>query len=81
MAIRGHKFPRVARGGLRDEGSRPESAARHNLLNVLLLSGDLLSSARRALVGIWMETDSSKAGVTSDGLGQDPAGWNKSTRD
>jgi ribose 5-phosphate isomerase B len=57
MAIAANKFPRVRAGACVDEVSA-ELSRRHNDLNVLCLSGDLLSSrSTERLVGIWMETD------------------------
>lgn len=57
MAIAANKFPRVRAGACVDEVSA-ELSRRHNDLNVLCLSGDLLSSrSTERLVGIWMETE------------------------
>jgi ribose 5-phosphate isomerase B len=57
MAIAANKFPRVRAGACVDEVSA-ELSRRHNDLNVLCLSGDLLSSrTTERLVGIWMETE------------------------
>jgi ribose 5-phosphate isomerase B len=57
MAIAANKFPRVRAGACVDEVSA-ELSRRHNDLNVLCLSGDLLSSrSTERLVSIWMDTD------------------------
>lgn len=57
MAIAANKFPRVRAAACVDEVTA-ELSRRHNDLNVLCLSGDLLSSrSTERLVEIWMETE------------------------
>jgi ribose 5-phosphate isomerase B len=57
MAITANKFPRVRAAACVDEVSA-ELSRRHNDLNVLCLSGDLLSSrSTEHLVEKWMETE------------------------
>jgi len=56
MAIAANKFPRVRAAACADEVTA-ELSRRHNDLNVLCLSGDLLSSrSTERLVEIWMDT-------------------------
>ncbi len=56
MAISANKFPRVRAAACVDEVTA-ELSRRHNDLNVLCLSGDLLSSrSTERLVEIWMDT-------------------------
>jgi ribose 5-phosphate isomerase B len=57
MAIAANKFPGVRAAACADEVTA-ELSRRHNDLNVLCLSGDLLSSrVTERLVEIWMETE------------------------
>lgn len=57
MAISANKFPRVRAAACADEVTA-ELSRRHNDLNVLCLSGDLLSSRNtERLVEIWMDTE------------------------
>jgi ribose 5-phosphate isomerase B len=57
MAIAANKFPRVRAAACVDEVTA-ELSRRHNDLNVLCLSGDLLSSRiTERLVEIWMDTE------------------------
>jgi ribose 5-phosphate isomerase B len=57
MAIAANKFPRIRAAACVDEVTA-ELSRRHNDLNVLCLSGDLLSSrSTERLVEIWMETE------------------------
>jgi ribose 5-phosphate isomerase B len=57
MAIAANKFPGVRASACADEVTA-ELSRRHNDLNVLCLSGDLLSSrVTERLVEIWMATD------------------------
>src|SRR3972149_2614825 len=57
MAIVANKFPRVRPAACVDEVTA-ELSRRHNDLNVLCLSGDLLSSrSTERLVEIWMRTE------------------------
>jgi ribose 5-phosphate isomerase B len=57
MAIAANKFPRVRAAACVDEVTA-ELSRRHNNLNVLCLSGDLLSSrSTERLVEIWMEAE------------------------
>lgn len=57
MAIVANKFPRVRAAACVDEVTA-EFSRRHNDLNVLCLSGDLLSSrSTERLVEIWMDTE------------------------
>lgn len=57
MAIAANKYPRVRAAACVDEVTA-ELSRRHNDLNVLCLSGDLLSSRNtERLVEIWMATD------------------------
>jgi ribose 5-phosphate isomerase B len=57
MAISANKFPGVRAAACTDEVTA-ELSRRHNDLNVLCLSGDLLSSRNtERLVDIWMKTD------------------------
>lgn len=57
MAISANKFPGVRAAACTDEVTA-ELSRRHNDLNVLCLSGDLLSSRSiERLVDIWMKTD------------------------
>ena len=57
MAIVANKFPRVRAAACVDEVTA-ELSRRHNDLNVLCLSGDLLSSrSTERLVEIWMDTE------------------------
>src|SRR3990172_2536031 len=57
MAISANKFPRVRAAACADEVTA-ELSRRHNDLNVLCLSGDLLSSrSTERLVEIWMDTE------------------------
>jgi len=57
MAIAANKFPRVRAAACVDEVTA-ELSRRHNDLNVLCLSGDLLSTrSTERLVEIWMETE------------------------
>jgi ribose 5-phosphate isomerase B len=57
MAIAANKFPRVRAAACVDEVTA-ELSRRHNDLNVLCLSGDLLSSrSTERLVEIWMEAE------------------------
>jgi ribose 5-phosphate isomerase B len=57
MAIAANKFPGVRAAACVDEVTA-ELSRRHNDLNVLCLSGDLLSSrSTERLVEIWMSTD------------------------
>jgi ribose 5-phosphate isomerase B len=57
MAITANKYPRVRAAACVDEVTA-ELSRRHNDLNVLCLSGDLLSSRNtERLVEIWMETE------------------------
>jgi ribose 5-phosphate isomerase B len=57
MAIAANKFPRVRAAACVDEVTA-ELSRRHNDLNVLCLSGDLLSSrSTERLVEIWMDTE------------------------
>jgi len=57
MAITANKFPRVRAAACVDEVTA-ELSRRHNDLNVLCLSGDLLSSrSTERLVEIWMDTE------------------------
>ena len=56
MAISANKFPGVRAAACVDEVTA-ELSRRHNDLNVLCLSGDLLSSrSTERLVEIWMDT-------------------------
>jgi ribose 5-phosphate isomerase B len=56
MAISANKFPGVRAAACADEVTA-ELSRRHNDLNILCLSGDLLSSrSTERLVEIWMET-------------------------
>lgn len=57
MAISANKFPGVRAAACADEVTA-ELSRRHNDLNVLCLSGDLLSSrSTERLVEIWMDTE------------------------
>jgi ribose 5-phosphate isomerase B len=57
MAITANKFPRVRAAACVDEVTA-ELSRRHNDVNVLCLSGDLLSSrSTERLVEIWMATE------------------------
>src|SRR5262245_12986056 len=57
MAIAANKFPRVRAAACSDEVTA-ELSRRHNDLNVLCLSGDLLSSrTTERVVEIWMQTE------------------------
>ena len=57
MAITANKFPRVRAAACVDEVTA-ELSRRHNDLNILCLSGDLLSSrSTERLVEIWMDTE------------------------
>lgn len=57
MAISANKFPGVRAAACADEVTA-ELSRRHNDLNILCLSGDLLSSrVTERLVEIWMETE------------------------
>ncbi|MEX0612214.1 MAG: ribose 5-phosphate isomerase B [Pirellulales bacterium] len=57
MAITANKFPGVRAAACADEVTA-ELSRRHNDLNVLCLSGDLLSSRiTERLVEVWMETE------------------------
>jgi ribose 5-phosphate isomerase B len=57
MAIAANKFPRVRAAACVDEVTA-ELSRRHNDVNVLCLSGDLLSSrSTERLVEIWMSTE------------------------
>jgi len=57
MAISANKFPGVRAAACADEVTA-ELSRRHNDLNVLCLSGDLLSSrVTERLVEIWMDTE------------------------
>jgi ribose 5-phosphate isomerase B len=57
MAISANKFPGVRAAACADEVTA-ELSRRHNDLNVLCLSGDMLSSrSTERLVEIWMETE------------------------
>lgn len=57
MAITANKFPRVRAAACVDEVTA-ELSRRHNDVNVLCLSGDLLSSrSTERLVEIWMTTE------------------------
>jgi ribose 5-phosphate isomerase B len=57
MAITANKFPRVRAAACVDEVTA-ELSRRHNDVNVLCLSGDLLSSrSTERLVEIWMNTE------------------------
>ena len=57
MAISANKFPGVRAAACTDEVTA-ELSRRHNDLNILCLSGDLLSSRNtERLVDIWMKTD------------------------
>jgi ribose 5-phosphate isomerase B len=57
MAISANKFPGVRAAACTDEVTA-ELSRRHNDLNVLCLSGDLLSSRNtERLVDIWMKTE------------------------
>jgi ribose 5-phosphate isomerase B len=57
MAIAANKFPRVRAAACSDEVTA-ELSRRHNDLNVLCLSGDLLSSrTTERVVEIWMDTE------------------------
>lgn len=57
MAISANKFPGVRAAACADEVTA-ELSRRHNDLNVLCLSGDLLSSrSTERLVDIWMNTE------------------------
>ena len=57
MAISANKFPGVRAAACVDEVTA-ELSRRHNDLNVLCLSGDLLSSrSTERLVEIWMDTE------------------------
>jgi ribose 5-phosphate isomerase B len=57
MAISANKFPGVRAAACADEVTA-ELSRRHNDLNVLCLSGDLLSSrVTERVVEIWMETE------------------------
>lgn len=57
MAIAANKFPRIRAAACVDEVTA-ELSRRHNDLNVLCLSGDLLSSrSTERLVEIWMDTE------------------------
>lgn len=57
MAIAANKFPRVRAAACVDEVTA-ELSRRHNDLNVLCLSGDLLSSrSTERLVEIWIDTE------------------------
>jgi len=57
MAITANKFPRVRAAACVDEVT-VELSRRHNDLNVLCLSGDLLSARiTEGLVAKWMDTD------------------------
>ena len=57
MAISANKFPGVRAAACADEVTA-ELSRRHNDLNVLCLSGDLLSSRSiERVVDIWMKTD------------------------
>jgi ribose 5-phosphate isomerase B len=57
MAIAANKFPGVRAAACADEVTA-ELSRRHNDLNVLCLSGDLLSSrVTERLVEIWMDTE------------------------
>jgi ribose 5-phosphate isomerase B len=57
MAIAANKFPGIRAAACVDEVTA-ELSRRHNDLNVLCLSGDLLSSrSTERLVEIWMETE------------------------
>ena len=57
MTIAANKFPRVRAGACIDEVTA-ELSRRHNDLNVLCLSGDLLSpKSVEGLVQIWMATE------------------------
>jgi ribose 5-phosphate isomerase B len=57
MAIAANKFPGVRAAACADEVTA-ELSRRHNDLNILCLSGDLLSSrVCERLVEIWMETE------------------------
>jgi ribose 5-phosphate isomerase B len=57
MAISANKFPGVRAAACTDEVTA-ELSRRHNDLNILCLSGDLLSSRSiERLVDIWMKTD------------------------
>jgi ribose 5-phosphate isomerase B len=57
MAIAANKFPRVRAAACVDEVTA-ELSRRHNDVNVLCLSGDLLSSrSTERLVDIWMSTE------------------------
>lgn len=57
MAIAANKFPRVRAAACVDEVTA-ELSRRHNDLNVLCLSGDLLSSrSTERLVEIWMDAE------------------------
>ena len=56
MAVAANKFPGVRAAACADEVTA-ELSRRHNDLNILCLSGDLLSSrSTERLVEIWMET-------------------------
>jgi ribose 5-phosphate isomerase B len=57
MAVAANKFPRVRAGACVDEVSA-ELSRRHNDLNILCLSGDLLSArSTERIVDKWMETE------------------------
>jgi len=57
MAISANKFPHVRAAACADEVTA-ELSRRHNDLNILCLSGDLLSSrVTERLVEIWMDTE------------------------
>jgi ribose 5-phosphate isomerase B len=57
MAIAANKFPRVRAAACVDEVTA-ELSRRHNDLNVLCLSGDLLSSrSTERLVEIWLDAE------------------------
>lgn len=57
MAIAANKFPGVRAAACADEVTA-ELSRRHNNLNILCLSGDLLSSrVTERLVEIWMDTE------------------------
>lgn len=57
MAITANKFPGVRATTCHDEVTA-EICRRHNNVNVLCLSGDLLGESRlEALVNVWLETD------------------------
>ena len=57
MAITANKFPSVRAATCHDEITA-EMCRRHNDVNVLCLSGDLLGESRvEDLIRVWLETD------------------------